>query len=585
MYQHKHILVGVLYATLLALTLQVLYDRFTRIQENVTTEAMLLSQVTRNLISLFANEPDWANESLQLVANQVRIIISRTRGVELLSIMKADTYSNLLNIVDDYHYLHGADDDYSAQEESLTSMLRGEIAQLMETRALRLSDEASSLPPTHFLLITSLSFVSIVAYVTASYKVIEDIWHPPQEASLLFAGLLSLYILFFNFCKDLNGPFAGVYQIKRSNAISHLMQVKWLIVNQFGDDIDFNSNYGKGDASSEEINKVEEDAMKRLVRELETTEQVIGQEGDLCDSDLPTASSLYCTTDDRLERLHQMKAELSQLKGHSNPESRLSQIQKELTELKQQPIEMASSVNTTVEPSEKLLQQAEETFKQEESKIAEEAASKQIAEQFQQRCEAIEAMSMPIKDKATGVSFDPKLDDGLYLVGVGVRKKAIINVYAVGVYSSPSAMEALSPYPKGKQKLEAQTALNNAARTFSASSPKTSFVLEMTFTADAATIAGAIADSIKPRYDGSDADVKVLETLIVDGISGKANKGTILRFDCSEDGVSVSIDGVVQGTAKFKGLGSSFVDVFLDDKAVSPQLVDSCLNTWCGSNR
>ena len=197
--------------------------------------------------------------------------------------------------------------------------------------------------------------MSIVAYVTASYKVVEDIWHPPQEASLLFAGLLSLYILFFNFCKDLNGPFAGVYQIKRSNAISHLMQVKWLIVNQFGDDISFNSNYDLGDASGEEINKVEEDAMKRLVRELETTtEEVIEQEGDLCDSDLPTASSLYCTTDDRLDRLHQMKAELTKLKGHSDPESRLSQIQKELTELKQQPIEMANSVNT-MEPSEKLL--------------------------------------------------------------------------------------------------------------------------------------------------------------------------------------------------------------------------------------
>ena len=96
-------------------------------------------------------------------------------------------------------------------------------------------------------------------------------------------------------------------------------------------------------------------------------------------------------------------------------------------------------------------------------------------------------------------------------------------------------------------------------------------------------MASAIVDSIRPRYDGSDADVKALEALIVDGISGKATKGTILRFDCSEDGVSVSIDGVVQGNAKFKGLGSSFVDVFLDDKAVSPQLVDSCLNTWCGS--
>lgn len=177
--------VGVLYATMLALTLQVLYARFTRIQENVATEAMLLSQVARNLLSLFANERDWAIESCQMVANQVRIMLSRTRGVELLSIMKADTYANLLAIVDDWHYMHGCDDDFSAQEESITNMLRGEIAQLIETRALRLSDEASSLPPTHFLLITSLSFVSIVAYVTASFKVVDDLWHPPQEGELL----------------------------------------------------------------------------------------------------------------------------------------------------------------------------------------------------------------------------------------------------------------------------------------------------------------------------------------------------------------------------------------------------------------
>ena len=160
---------------------------------------MLLSQVARNLLSLFSNENDreWAIESCQMVANQMRMMVSRTRGVELLSIMKADTYSNLLSIVDDYHYLHGCDDDYTAQEESVTNMLRQEIGQLMETRALRLSDEASSLPPTHFVLLTSLSIVSITAYVTASLKVVDDLMHPPQEASLLFAGLVALYILFF----------------------------------------------------------------------------------------------------------------------------------------------------------------------------------------------------------------------------------------------------------------------------------------------------------------------------------------------------------------------------------------------------
>jgi len=46
--------------------------------------------------------------------------------------------------------------------------------------------------------------------------------------------------------------------------------------------------------------------------------------------------------------------------------------------------------------------------------------------------------------------------------------------------------------------------------------------------------------------------------------------------------VSVSVNGQMQGTASFDGLGSAFVDVFVDDNAVSPTLVDSCLDTWTG---
>ncbi|KAL3807122.1 hypothetical protein ACHAXA_005443 [Cyclostephanos tholiformis] len=98
---------GVLYAITLALTLEVLYQRFMRIQERATNEASLLSQITRNLLTLFASEPEWAIDSCQMVANQIHIILSRTRGVELLSIMKADPYENLLAIVDNCHYLRG----------------------------------------------------------------------------------------------------------------------------------------------------------------------------------------------------------------------------------------------------------------------------------------------------------------------------------------------------------------------------------------------------------------------------------------------------------------------------------------------
>ena len=231
-------------------------------------------------------------------------MLSRTRGVELLSIMKADTYLNILALVDDYHYLKGCEQTFSAQQESLVGMLRKELAQITEVRALRLSDEASSLPPTHFLLITSLSFVSIVAYVTASLAVVDDLGAPPQEASLLFAGLAALYVLFFNFCRDLNGPFRGVYQIKRSNAVSHLLQTKWLIVSQLGDDVTFASDYAYVDererkskeetemkevtfldkikgffsgSEAEDINAVEAEMYSTLVNEMDgTSETMVG---------------------------------------------------------------------------------------------------------------------------------------------------------------------------------------------------------------------------------------------------------------------------------------------------------------------
>jgi len=188
--------------------------------------------------------------------------------------------------------------------------------------------------------------------------------------------------------------------------------------------------------------------------------------------------------------------------------------------------------------------------------------------------ESIESKLKPIQESVSGVTFAPKLDDGLYLVGCGVRKKGPIKVYAASMYSSAAVLSNAS----------SQSNLRNAARSFDSSSPTTSFVLEMTFNASAEKIAGAIAESVKPRYNGEPSDINDLEALIVSGVNkkgGQASKGTIFRFDCSEDGVSVSVDGIIEGQAKFKDMGRSFVDVFMDDNAVSPTLVDNCITRWC----
>jgi hypothetical protein len=343
----------------------------------------------------------------------------------------------------------------------------------------------------------------------------------------------------FGFMKDMNDPFDGVYQIKRSSAASFLLQIKWLIASQpFGKDVKFDT---RGYAPEFDGN---------LVSEVGKTSVKI----DPASMGLPARET------------QQVAPTVPAETG----------------------IPLPSGANAINHNSEMITSDTSNTIEiTAPNGSASTAESIEITTQNAARNAAAEAKAQSLKEKATGVTFNSKLDDGLYLVGCGVRKKAIINVYAVAMYSSPSALEALSPFPKGSQKKEAQTALRNAARTFGPSSPTTSFVLEMTFKADGKTIAEAIAEGVKPRHGGSPSDVTELENFIVQGVAakgGQATKGTIFRFDCSEEGVSVSVDGNAQGAVNSNGIGSALVDVFMDDKAVSPQLVDSCLDTWCGND-
>merc|ERR1711902_13647 len=115
--------------------------------------------------------------------------------------------------------------------------------------------------------------------------------------------------------------------------------------------------------------------------------------------------------------------------------------------------------------------------------------------------QAAESALEPLQEYATGVSFAPKLAEGLYLVGAGVRKKSIIKVYAVAMYSSAAVLSAVS-----------SSMLGSAARTFGSSTPVTTFVLEMVYSVGAEKIAVAIAESVKPRYGGSPSDIQALES-------------------------------------------------------------------------
>ena len=137
------------------------------------------------------------------------------------------------------------------------------------------------------------------------------------------------------------------------------------------------------------------------------------------------------------------------------------------------------------------------------------------------------------------------------------------------MYSSPEIFLSISAFPEKEQQNEARAALRGAART---PSQATSFISSMVYKADVKTIAAAISDSVKSRYTGPVANAEQLEAMIREGVQSKggyATKGTILRFDCSTQGVGISIDGNSQGH-----------DVFTDDHAVSPQL---CIELWSKS--
>lgn len=149
------------------------------------------------------------------------------------------------------------------------------------------------------------------------------------------------------------------------------------------------------------------------------------------------------------------------------------------------------------------------------------------------------------------------------------------------MYVSDAVKESMSSIPNSADDkgTEALSALRESAK-----ASNTTFMLKMNFKVGAEKMASAIAESVAPRHQGSDAELKDLKELISNGIEGAATKGTTFQFDCTEEGLEVTVNGKEQGVVPSSGLAKAFCDVYLDDKAVSPALKSSCLETLCAAN-
>jgi Protein of unknown function (DUF4239) len=237
--------ISILYGTFISLTLSILYNRKGSIQETVSMECASLALLTRRIISLLEQQQQFTVQAGQALADQVRMLAQSSRGKELMVLMYTDPYARLNQVLDEYEdyatpltaatTVKGNNNKISSSNQNTAGRVaqcRDLIKDLYRIRANRLSDESLALPPTHFVILNLLTLMMLLGYTVSIIPTVDRLTGiPSNESCLLFAFLSTIYLLFYNFANDLNEPFQGVYQIRRSTAAGHLLQMRWFLAN------------------------------------------------------------------------------------------------------------------------------------------------------------------------------------------------------------------------------------------------------------------------------------------------------------------------------------------------------------------
>ena len=168
----------------------------------------------------------------QASADYVATLVGDSRAVEVMKVAISDpimAMTDTIGVFEQYCEDRGTDLQAAG---ALVSSLRSNLSEMGMLRARRLSDEALALPPTHFGLLALLSGLILVAFILASLGSVDastGIATPSIESRTLFSVIFGVYLLFFNFSRDLNQPFEGVYQIRRSQTASSLLKTRRII--------------------------------------------------------------------------------------------------------------------------------------------------------------------------------------------------------------------------------------------------------------------------------------------------------------------------------------------------------------------
>lgn len=225
--------VSILYGTFISLTLSILYERQRDIQNDVAMEASLLALITRQLLNIFRGDRALSIRAGQSCADQICILAKGSRGSELLGIIYSDPYARMLETIEEQeHILMDQNSGEIGGKGTAIGSCRQIVEEVFKIRAARLSDESLALPPTHFLIMTTLTALILLGYTIDVLPTVDiTTGNPSNESALVFGILAEVYVIFYNFAQDLNNPFSGLYQIRRSSTSAHLLQAKWLLVN------------------------------------------------------------------------------------------------------------------------------------------------------------------------------------------------------------------------------------------------------------------------------------------------------------------------------------------------------------------
>jgi len=191
-------------------------------QEAIGLEASQLSLTFHNLLLLNRDSPGAAVEGAQCVADQIRTLVYDSRGRETMGVIYNDPYARILTLLQDYELKH------PGNSSQLLSNLYDSMQSLFEMRSKRMSYEALALAPTHYDVMTFLCILLMSGYVLGTVATCHGA-APSGVSSVLFAALTVCYTISYEMSFDLNRPFDGIYQIRRSGPAMHFLQMKQVI--------------------------------------------------------------------------------------------------------------------------------------------------------------------------------------------------------------------------------------------------------------------------------------------------------------------------------------------------------------------